>query len=104
MDPTAIDVERVTAVLLIDGWHYIQQRSFRIVPYAFTAGEDVVAKPQPGYFFDKIDQISRELQHFCGPIDCVMAVRYEVLTELASYDADADADLDDEDDEDDEDG
>jgi hypothetical protein len=99
MDPTAIEVERVTAVLLIDGWHYIQQRSFRITPYAFTAGEAVVAKPQPGYFFDKVDQISRELQHFCGPIDCVMAVRYEIPTELATYDAeDAGAEDDDEDD------
>ncbi|HZQ57846.1 MAG TPA: hypothetical protein VFA84_07420 [Acidimicrobiales bacterium] len=98
MDPTAIDVERVTAVLLIDGWHYIQQRSFRVEPYAFTAGESVVAKPQAGYFFDKIDQISRELQHFCGPIDCVMAVRYEVLTELATYDAEDSTDDEDDDD------
>jgi hypothetical protein len=96
MDPTAIDVERVTAVLLIDGWHYIQQRSFRVEPYMFTSGEHVAAKPQPGYFFDKVDQISREMQHFCGPIDCVMAVRYAIPTEIVeTYDA-----ADDEDDED----
>jgi hypothetical protein len=96
MDPTAIDVERVTAVLLIDGWHYIQQRSFRIEPYAFTDGTAVVAKPQPGYFFDKVDQISREMQHFCGPIDCVMSVRYAIPTEVAGIDRD---DRDEEDDE-----
>jgi hypothetical protein len=96
MDPTAIDVERVTAVLLIDGWHYIQQRSFRVEPYMFTTGEQVVAKPQAGYFFDKIDQISREIQHFCGPIDCVMAVRYAIPTELVGvFDEDDDQDEDD---------
>jgi hypothetical protein len=97
MDPTAIDVERVTAVLLIDGWHYIQQRTFRVEPYAFTHGEQVVAKPQPGYFFSKVDQISRDMQHFCGPLDCVMSVRYIIPTEVV------DLDRDDEDDEDDED-
>ena len=97
MDPTAIDVERVTAVLLVDGWHYIQQRSFRVEPYAFTSGNVVAAKPQPGYFFDKIDQISRELQHFCGPIDCVMSVRYVIPTELVDGGG---YDVDDEDDED----
>ena len=82
MDPTTIDVERVTAVLLIDGWHYIQPVSFRINPYAFSAGESVVAKPQPGYFFSKVDQITRELQHFVGPLDCVMALRYTIPTEV----------------------
>ena len=97
MDPTAIDVERVTAVLLIDGWHYIQQRSFRVEPYLFASGEQVVAKPQPGYFFDKVDQISREMQHFCGPIDCVMSVRYAIPTEVAGIDLD---DRDEDDDED----
>ena len=90
MDPTAIDVERVTAVLLIDGWHYIQQRSFRVEPYAFTSGEAVAAKPQPGYFFSKVDQISREMQYFCGPLDCVMSVRYTIPTEVVEV-AGADA-------------
>jgi hypothetical protein len=80
MDPTTIDVERVTAVLLTDGWHYIQPRSFHVDPYAFTSGETVVAKPQPGYFFAKIDQISREMQYFLGPLDCVMSVRFTVET------------------------
>ena len=82
MDPVTIDVERVTAVLLIDGWHYIQPGTFRVNPYAFASGESVVAKPQPGFFFSKVDQISRELQYFLGPIDCVMSVRYRVETEV----------------------
>jgi hypothetical protein len=90
MDPTTIDVEKVTAVLLIDGWHYIQPRSFHIEPYAFTSGDDVVAKPQPGYFFAKIDQISREMQYFLGPIDCVMAVRFAVATAVDRDDDDED--------------
>jgi hypothetical protein len=99
MDPTAIDVERVTAVLLIDGWHYIQQRSFRVEPYTFTCHEQVAAKPQPGYFFSKVDQISREMQYFCGPIDCVMAVRYAIPTEPTGLDDGDAGDADDEDDE-----
>ena len=97
MDPTAIEVEKVTAVLLIDGWHYIQPRTFRVEPYAFTSAEDVVAKPQPGFFFTKIDQISRELQHFCGPIDCVMSVRYVVEMEVAEEFRDRDDDEDEDD-------
>ncbi len=101
MDPTTIDVDRVTAVLLIDGWHYIQPKSFRIEPYAFSSGDAVVAKPQPGYFFAKIDQISREMQYFLGPIDCVMAVRYAVATAVDG-DVDGDEDGDDSVDRDDE--
>ena len=96
MDPTAIEVEKVTAVLLIDGWHYIQPRTFRVEPYAFTNAADVVAKPQPGFFFTKIDQISRELQHFCGPIDCVRSVRYVVEMEVAEEFRDREDDEDDE--------
>ena len=75
--PTVIDVERVTAVLLLDGWHFIQPKSFSVGPYAF--GED--DRAQNGYFFAKIDQLSREMQYFAGPIDCVMSVRYAILTE-----------------------
>ena len=85
-----IDVERVTAVLLADGWHYIQPRSFHIDPYAFTSGETVVAKPQPGYFFAKIDQISREMQYFLGPLDCVMSVRFTVETIIVTDEEDED--------------
>jgi hypothetical protein len=90
MDPTTIDVERVTAVLLTDGWHYIQPRSFHVDPYAFISGETVVAKPQPGYFFAKIDQISREMQYFLGPLDCVMSVRFTVETIIVTDEEDED--------------
>jgi len=99
MDPTTIDVERVTAVLLIDDWHYIQPASFRINPYGFSSGETPVSKPQPGYFFSKVDQITRELQHFVGPLDCVMAIRYAIETEVVvEGDADADGEFEDEED------
>jgi hypothetical protein len=84
--PTPILVERVTAVLLIDGWHYIQPRSFSIGDYAFLTGDetDAEARPQRAYFFSKIDQISRELQFFAGPLDCVMAFRYAIPTEVVA--------------------
>jgi len=99
VDPTAIDVEKVTAVLLIDGWHYIQPGSFQVNPYAFMAGEVTASKPQPGYFFSKVDQISREHQYFLGPIDCVMGVRYGVETEVTGQgDADGDDLYDDDED------
>ena len=79
--PTVIDVERVTAVLLLDGWHFIQPKSFSVGPYAF--GED--DRAQNGYFFSKIDQLSREMQYFVGPIDCVMSVRYSIPTTDAEF-------------------
>ena len=90
MDPTTIDVERVTAVLLTDGWHYIQPRSFHIDPYAFTSGDADVTKAQPGYFFAKIDQISREMQYFLGPLDYVMSVRFTVETIVVTDEEDDD--------------
>jgi hypothetical protein len=90
MDPTTIDVERVTAVLLNDGWHYIQPRSFHIDPYAFTSGDSDVTKAQPGYFFAKIDQISREMQYFLGPLDYVMSVRFTVETVVVTDEEDED--------------
>ena len=75
---TLIDVERVTAVLLLDGWHYIQPRTFSIGEYAFSEE----ARPQTAYFFAKIDQISREMQYFAGPLDCIMSFRYLIPTEV----------------------
>jgi hypothetical protein len=86
---TVIDVERVTAVLLLDGWHFIQPKSFSIGPYAF--GED--DRPQNGYFFSKVDQISREMQYFAGPIDCVMSVRYAIPREMGPGDEGEDAEV-----------
>ena len=79
--PTVIDVERVTAVLLLDGWHFIQPKSFSIGPYAF--GDD--DRAQNGYFFAKVDQLTREMQYFVGPIDCVMSVRYSIPTTDAEF-------------------
>ena len=78
---TVIDIERVTAVLLLDGWHFIQPRSFSVGPYAFAEDD----RAQNGYFFSKIDQISREMQYFVGPIDCVMSVRYSIPTTDAEF-------------------
>jgi hypothetical protein len=86
---TVIDIERVTAVLLLDGWHFIQPRSFSVGPYAF--GED--DRAQNGYFFSKIDQLSREMQYFAGPIDCVMSVRYAIPTEVDADDGDENAEV-----------
>jgi hypothetical protein len=88
--PTVIDVERVTAVLLLDGWHFIQPKSFSIGPYAF--GDD--DRAQNGYFFAKVDQLTREMQYFVGPIDCVMSIRYGIPTELDADDEDEEEDED----------
>ncbi len=84
--PTLIDVERVTAVLLIDGWHYIQPKSFSIDEYAFAEGD----RPVNGYFFAKVDQISRELQFFAGPMDCIMSFRYIIPTEVVEGEEEVD--------------
>ena len=79
---TPIDIERVTAVLLHDGWHYIQPGTFSVGDYSFNSVDETVGRSHPAFFFSKIDQISRELQHFTGPIGSLIAFRYAIPTEI----------------------
>ena len=38
----AIDINRVTAVLLADGWHRVKDNSFAVDDYEFMRGNDAV--------------------------------------------------------------
>ncbi len=78
-----IDVERVAAVLLDDGWHFILPGSFHLEDYSFTT--DGGASPMTaGFTFTKVDQISREVQLFTGPLASLLAVRHAPLTEVVT--------------------
>jgi len=79
---TDIDVEWVSAVLLADGWHIIQPGTFRVEEYAFSGANSMSLPPQKGYVFIKIDQLTRAIQHYVGPLSYVLGVRYDVPTEI----------------------
>jgi hypothetical protein len=76
---TTIDVQWVSAVLLNDGWHVLQPGTFRIEDYEFSGGTE---GPQRGYSFIKVDQLTRNVQHYAGPLGYVHGVRYDVPTEI----------------------
>ncbi len=78
---TRIELQWVTAVLLGDGWHIIQPGTFRVDDYEVVDG-DQVARAERGFHFIKQDQLTRETQHYAGPIGTVLAFRYSVPTEV----------------------
>jgi len=82
---TSIEVKWVSAVLLADGWHIIQPGTFRVEEYQF-AGEGTDDKPHKGYGFIKVDQLTRAVQHYAGPLEYVAGVRYDVPTEIVEDD------------------
>jgi hypothetical protein len=84
----SIDVEWVSAVLLGDGWHIIQPGTFLIQDYAFESDDPDAAgaAPQKGYTFTKVDQLTRRVQHYVGPLAYVLGVRYDVPTEIVDDD------------------
>ena len=81
---TTIDVQWVSAVLLGDGWHIIQPGTFQVEDYEFSSG---AAGPQKGYSFVKVDQLTRNVQHYAGPLSYVLGVRYDVPTEVVYEEA-----------------
>jgi hypothetical protein len=83
---TEIDVEWVSAVLLGDGWHIIQPGTFRIEEYAFSGANAMPLPPQKGYVFTKIDQLTRAIQHYVGPLSYLLGVRYDLPTEIVDED------------------
>jgi len=81
-----VDVARVTSVLLVDGWHFIQPGSFHIEDYVLVEetpdGRSVATSPVLGFTFTKVDQISREIQVFNGPLGSMVAFRHAPVTEI----------------------
>jgi hypothetical protein len=79
-----IDTEWVGAVLLGDGWHIIQPGTFRIEEYTFAGEKAMELPPQKGYAFVKVDQLTRAVQHYVGPLSYVLGVRYDLPTEIVN--------------------
>lgn len=78
----AIDVDKVTDVLLADGWHAVKDYSFSIDSYEYIwggGGGDTLLgggnEPLlPAYGFAFTDHTERTL---CGPLTAVLAVKVE---------------------------
>ena len=90
--PMALDIEfvRVSGVLLNDGWHFIQPGTFKVEEFRFVTGEgDVDATPPVmGFTFTKVDQITRDVQMYNGPMTSLLAVRHDIPTTLHDDDED----------------
>ena len=83
-----IDLKAVAGVLLADGWHFIQPGTFRIEEFRFVDSEDdhKPTAPSVGFTFTKIDQITRDVQIYNGPMSSLLAVRHDVATEVYAED------------------
>src|SRR5215472_1062016 len=76
-----IDIDRVEAVLLPDGWHHALYRSFDVLDLEF------VRHPEKGatealqdwgrcFGFSEQDPITGEVRRLAGPMAAILGVRY----------------------------
>lgn len=68
----SVDVDRVTDVLLPDGWHKVDTATFGVAPVKFTWGssnQPLAELGAIGYEFTERNVA------YCGPISAVLAVR-----------------------------
>ena len=76
---TQIDIDRVEAVLLDDGWHQVFPRTFNIVGLSFVhaAEKKTAALHNSGAGFTFSERTSSgEIQRIAGPISSMLAFRY----------------------------
>jgi len=74
-----IDIDRVEAVLLADGWHQVFPQTFDLGVYEFVqiTGEKVSALYEGGTGFGFSEQVdSGQIRRFTGPVSAILAVRY----------------------------
>jgi hypothetical protein len=74
-----IDIDRVEAVLLADGWHHVLPQTFDLGVYTFVhaAGENRSTLYDGGTGFGFSEKnTSGEIHRFTGPVSSVLAVRY----------------------------
>jgi len=69
----AIDTDRVTAVLLADGWHDVVDKSFNLDAYEFMWDGRLVGSGSSatGYDFEEGNG-----SRLAGPLTAIIAVRY----------------------------
>ena len=80
----AIDIDRVEAVLLVDGWHQVYPKTFDVGPYQFVMAseheESVLFDGGAGFRFTEQDG-SGGLHRLSGPVAALLAVRYTRQTD-----------------------
>jgi hypothetical protein len=88
----SIDVDYVEAVLLADGWHHVNPRSFTLDAYQFVTATEAQAEdgsfdvvyPSPsgtpplGFAFTEQDSLTGELRRVGGPLTSILATRFSV--------------------------
>ena len=72
-----INIDRVEAVLLADGWHHVFPRTFDVGVYQFVAVDGVSSLYDGGNGFGFSEETGTgEIHRYSGPISSVVAVRY----------------------------
>jgi hypothetical protein len=74
-----INIDRVQAVLLADGWHHVFPQTFDVGPYEFVQLTDDATSSLydggRGFGFSE-ETGSVEIHRYTGPIASLLAVRY----------------------------
>jgi hypothetical protein len=84
----AIDIGRVTHVLLADGWHEVADQSFTVAPYEFGRAAAATSGDRGFVVLNRTDTSGIDPMGFefieartnaslCGPLGSVIAVRRE---------------------------
>jgi hypothetical protein len=79
----SIDIDRVEAVLLVDGWHHVVFKTFDIRTFDIvktsekkSGGLLSLHEGGTGFGFSEQDNITGEVRRVAGPMMAVLAVRY----------------------------
>jgi hypothetical protein len=78
-----IDIDRVDAVLLSDGWHHVRYHTFDVTSFGFSSVVDRRSQAATrvhdgglGFTFTEQDSVTGDLRRVVGPISSVLAVKY----------------------------
>jgi hypothetical protein len=70
-----IDADKVTAILLVDGWHHVDPSAspgFELVDDGWAAGSDVGGKPLSAFLMSEVNVTTTVLT---GSLSSILAVR-----------------------------
>ena len=73
-----IDTKKVEAVLLADGWHQVQARTFRMDSYQYVEGEREVPSGGSGVPFTGGTWMEPNGTVVACPVTAILAVRWSV--------------------------
>lgn len=72
----SIDPGAVTAVLLHDGWHEVQERSFRVAELSIPSGLDLFNKPSSAHIGTGFTLAEEGGGQLSGLLSSILAVRH----------------------------